>query len=74
MDGARRERESVIRELQASNEKLTGWLAKYKNAKEKLLPTGSLRDRAVRKLAGSLLSESAPAPKPHSEIEPRDRR
>ena len=74
MDGARRERESVIRELQASNEKLTGWLAKYKNAKEKLLPTGSLRDRAVRKFAGSLLSESAPAPKPHSEIEPRDRR
>jgi 2-polyprenyl-3-methyl-5-hydroxy-6-metoxy-1,4-benzoquinol methylase len=68
------ERESLIRELQASNEKLAGWLAKYKNAKEKLLPTGSLRDRAVRKLAGSLLIESAPAPKPHSEIEPRVRR
>jgi hypothetical protein len=66
-DGALRERESVIRELQASNEKLTGWLTKYKNAKEKLLPTGSLRDRAARKLAGSLLSRFAPVPKPYSE-------
>jgi 2-polyprenyl-3-methyl-5-hydroxy-6-metoxy-1,4-benzoquinol methylase len=66
-DGALRERESAIQELQASNEKLTGWLTKYKNAKEKLLPTGSLRDRAARKLAGRLLTGSAPAPKPYSE-------
>jgi 2-polyprenyl-3-methyl-5-hydroxy-6-metoxy-1,4-benzoquinol methylase len=70
-DGALRERESVIRELQASNEKLTGWLTKYKNAKEKLLPTGSWRDRAARKLAGSLLTGSAPAPKPCSAANPR---
>jgi 2-polyprenyl-3-methyl-5-hydroxy-6-metoxy-1,4-benzoquinol methylase len=66
-DGALRERESAIQELQASNEKLTGWLTKYKNAKEKLLPTGSLRDRAARKLAGRWLTGSAPAPKPYSE-------
>jgi hypothetical protein len=66
-EGSLRERESVIRELQASNEKLTGWLTKYKNAKEKLLPTGSLRDRVVRKLAGTLLTKSALAPKPDSE-------
>jgi chromosome segregation ATPase len=52
-DGALRERESVIRELQASNEKRIGWLTKYKNAKEKLLPPGSLRARVARKLAGS---------------------
>jgi flagellar motility protein MotE (MotC chaperone) len=57
-DGALRERESVIRELQASNEKLIGWVTKYKNAKEKLLPTGSLRDRAARKLAGILLTKT----------------
>ena len=68
-DRALRERESVLRELQASNEKLTGWLTKYKTAKEKLLPTGSLRDRAARKLAGSLLTKNAPASKPHSETE-----
>jgi 2-polyprenyl-3-methyl-5-hydroxy-6-metoxy-1,4-benzoquinol methylase len=73
-DGALRERESVIRELQASNEKLTGWLTKYKNAKEKLLPTGSLRDRAARKLAGIVLTKSAPAQKPYSEPEPNRRR
>jgi 2-polyprenyl-3-methyl-5-hydroxy-6-metoxy-1,4-benzoquinol methylase len=73
-DGALRERESVIRELQASNEKLTGWLTKYKNAKEKLLPTGSLRDRAARKLAGGLLTRPAPVSKPHSETEPSERR
>jgi O-antigen biosynthesis protein len=73
-DGALRERESVIRELQSSNEKLTGWLTKYKNAKEKLLPTGSLRDRVVRKLAGSLLTESPPARKPYSEAETNHRR
>jgi ERCC4-type nuclease len=52
-DGALRERESVNRGLQASNEKLIGWLTKYKNAKEKWLPHGSLRDRAARGLAGS---------------------
>ncbi len=69
-----RERESVNRELQTSNEKLTAWLTKYKNAKEKLLPTGSLRDRVARKLAGSLLTKSAPAPEPYSEPEPNDRR
>lgn len=73
-DGALRERESVIRELQASNEKLTGWLTKYTNAKEKLLPTGSLRDRAARKLAGILLNKSAPAQKPYSEPESNRRR
>jgi hypothetical protein len=73
-DGALRARESVIRELQASNEKLTGWLTKYTNAKEKLLPTGSLRDRAARKLAGILLTKSAPAQKPYSEPEPSERR
>jgi 2-polyprenyl-3-methyl-5-hydroxy-6-metoxy-1,4-benzoquinol methylase len=73
-EGALRERESVIRELQASNEKLTGWLTKYKNAKEKLLPTGSWRDRIVRKLAGSLLTESPPARKPYSEAETNHRR
>jgi 2-polyprenyl-3-methyl-5-hydroxy-6-metoxy-1,4-benzoquinol methylase len=73
-DGALRERESVIRELEASNEKLIGWLSKYKNAKEKLLPTGSLRDRAARKLAGILLTKSAPAQKPYSEPEPNHRR
>jgi O-antigen biosynthesis protein len=73
-DGALHEREKVIRELQANNEELTGWLTKYKNAKEKLLPPGSLRDRVARKLAGSLLSKSAPAPKPYSEPEPNDRR
>ena len=55
-EGALRERESVIRDLQASNEKLTAWLTKYKNAKEKLLPPGSLRDRVARKLAGRLLT------------------
>ncbi len=73
-EGALRARESVIRELQASNEKLTGWLTKYKNAKEKLLPTGSLRDRAARKLAGIVLTKSAPAQKPYSEPEPNRRR
>jgi 2-polyprenyl-3-methyl-5-hydroxy-6-metoxy-1,4-benzoquinol methylase len=73
-EGVLRERESVIRELQASNEELTGWLTKYKTAKEKLLPPGSLRDRVARKLAGSLLSKSAPTPKPYSEPEPKDRR
>jgi chromosome segregation ATPase len=73
-EGALRERESVIRELQARNEKLTGWLTKYKNAKEKLLPTGSWRDRIVRKLAGSLLTESPPARKPYSEAETNHRR
>ncbi len=71
-DGVLRERESVIRELQASNDNLTAWLTKYKNAKEKLLPTGSLRDRVARKLAGSLLTKSAPASKPHSEPEPTE--
>jgi len=55
---ALREREGAIRELKASNEMLTVWLTKYKNAKEKFLPTGSLRDRVARKLAGSLLSLS----------------
>jgi 2-polyprenyl-3-methyl-5-hydroxy-6-metoxy-1,4-benzoquinol methylase len=63
-----------VRELQASNEMLTAWLTKYKNAKEKLLPTGSLRDRVVRKLAGSLLIKSAPASKPYSEPESNHRR
>jgi 2-polyprenyl-3-methyl-5-hydroxy-6-metoxy-1,4-benzoquinol methylase len=70
-EGVLREREGVIRELQSSNEKLTGWLTKYKNAKEKLLPTGSWRDRAARKLAGSLLTGSAPAPEPYSETNHR---
>jgi len=73
-DGALREREKVIRELQANNEELTGWLTKYKNAKEKLLPPGSWRDRVARKLAGSILSKSAPAAKPYSEPNPNDRR
>jgi 2-polyprenyl-3-methyl-5-hydroxy-6-metoxy-1,4-benzoquinol methylase len=63
-----------VRELQASNEKLTAWLTKYKNAKERFLPTGSLRDRAARKLAGALLTKSASVSKPHSETEPSDRR
>jgi 2-polyprenyl-3-methyl-5-hydroxy-6-metoxy-1,4-benzoquinol methylase len=72
--GAIHEREAVIRELHASNEELRSWLTKYKDAKEKLLPSGSLRDRVARKLAGSLLSKSAPAPKPSSEPEPSDRR
>jgi GT2 family glycosyltransferase/2-polyprenyl-3-methyl-5-hydroxy-6-metoxy-1,4-benzoquinol methylase len=67
---ALRERERAIRELQASNEMLTVWLTKYKNAKEKLLPTGSLRDRVARNLAGSLLTKSVPASEPHSEPEP----
>ena len=70
-DEALRERQSVIRELQASNDKLTAWLTKYKDAKEKLLPTGSLRDRVARKFAGSLLNRRAAAPTPHSE--PNDR-
>jgi 2-polyprenyl-3-methyl-5-hydroxy-6-metoxy-1,4-benzoquinol methylase len=71
-----RERESAIRELRTSNEKLTAWLTKYKNAKEKLLPTGSLRDRIARKLAGSFLTKSAPVPELYSEPEPEpnDRR
>jgi predicted nucleic acid-binding Zn-ribbon protein len=71
-----RERESGIRELRTSNEKLTAWLTKYKNAKEKLLPTGSLRDRIARKLAGSFLTKSAPVPELYSEPEPEpnDRR
>jgi 2-polyprenyl-3-methyl-5-hydroxy-6-metoxy-1,4-benzoquinol methylase len=73
-DETLRERESAIRELQASNEQLTDWLTKYKSAKEKLLPTGSLRDRVARKLAGIMLAKSAPAPKPYSEPEPGDRR
>jgi len=72
-DEALRERQSVIRELQASNDKLTAWLTKYKDAKEKLLPTGSLRDRVARKFAGSLLNRRATAPTPHSEPEPNDR-
>jgi septal ring factor EnvC (AmiA/AmiB activator) len=73
-DGTLRERESAIRELHASNEQLTDWLTKYKKAKEKLLPTGSLRDRVARKLAGGLLTNSAPPRKPHSEAEPDVRR
>ena len=73
-DSALRERDAIIRDLQASNEELSGWLTKYKNAKEKLLPSGSLRDRVARKLAGGLLSKSAPAPKPSPEPEPSDRR
>ena len=56
------EREKTIRELQAANEMLTGWLLKYKNAKEKVLPTGSWRDRAVRKVAGALLANPVPVP------------
>jgi hypothetical protein len=73
-DETLRERESAIRELQASNEQLTDWLTKYKSAKEKLLPTGSLRDRVARKLAGILLAKSAPAPEPYSEPETNRRR
>jgi 2-polyprenyl-3-methyl-5-hydroxy-6-metoxy-1,4-benzoquinol methylase len=73
-DNAIHEREAVIRELRASNEELTGWLTKYKSAKDKLLPPGSWRDRAARKLAGSRLTKPAPAPKPSSEPEPSDRR
>jgi GT2 family glycosyltransferase/2-polyprenyl-3-methyl-5-hydroxy-6-metoxy-1,4-benzoquinol methylase len=60
------EREKVIRELQANNELLTVWLTKYKNVKEKVLPTGSVRDRVVRKLA-SLLTKPAPKPTPRPE-------
>ncbi|HEX6504800.1 MAG TPA: glycosyltransferase [Terriglobales bacterium] len=54
-----RERDNALRELRAANEQLTAWLSKYKNAKERLLPTGSLRDRVARKLAGDRLGSSA---------------
>ena len=72
-DGVIHEREGVIRELRASNEELTNWLTKYKNAKEKLLPPGSIRDRIARKFAGGLLNKSTSAPKPHSDSKPADR-
>jgi 2-polyprenyl-3-methyl-5-hydroxy-6-metoxy-1,4-benzoquinol methylase len=78
-EAAHRQREGVIQELQASNEELqagneelTNWLTKYKNAKEKLLPPGSFRDRIARKFAGGLLTKSTSAPKPHSDSKPTE--
>jgi GT2 family glycosyltransferase/2-polyprenyl-3-methyl-5-hydroxy-6-metoxy-1,4-benzoquinol methylase len=56
-----RGREKVIRELQADNQMLTVWLTKYKNAKERVLPTGSLRDRIVRKLANYISKPTSTA-------------
>jgi GT2 family glycosyltransferase len=48
----------TIRELQQANESLTFYLSRYKRVKEKLLPTGSVRDRICRKVAGRLFPKA----------------